>query len=135
MLLCRKAPKSTYVKCPPKTSKYVKSGTSSAERVFQEVRTSSEEMTSQDVEKWSKMDQKSTKNGPKWGSKVTKMDQNGPHGPLRGTLGHAGPPNSPKWAPFWPHLAPSWSFLGHFWPLSAPLGHQKCTKKGPNGPS
>ena len=51
-LEARKAPK----------SKYVKSGTSSAEMIFQDVRTSSEEMTSPDVEKW-----------PKW----TKMDPNG----------------------------------------------------------
>ena len=61
----------------------MKNKTNSAERLFQDVRTSSEEMTSQDVEKWPKW----TQNGPKWASKVTKMD---PNGPTWASSGHSG---------------------------------------------
>ena len=44
----------------------MKNKTNSAERLFQDVRTSSEEMTSSDVKKVTKMDQKIGPNGPKW---------------------------------------------------------------------
>ena len=66
----------------------MKNKTNSAERLFQDVRTSSEEMTSQDVEKlpkWTKMGFKSDPNGPKW----THM---GFFGALWGPFGPSGTP-------------------------------------------
>ena len=43
----------------------MKNKTTSAEMIFQDVRKSNEEMTSSDVKKVTKMDQKMSQNGPK----------------------------------------------------------------------
>ena len=65
----------------------MKNKTTSAERLFQDVRTSSEEMTSSDVKKVTKMDQKISQNGPKCVHKsylrnpeLMPMDPPGPSG-------------------------------------------------------
>ena len=57
----------------------MKNKTTSAEMIFQDVRKSNEEMTSSDVKKVTKMDQK-------W----VKMDQNGPSVRPRAPLGRPG---------------------------------------------
>ena len=70
----------------------MKNKTNSAERLFQDVRTSSEEMTSSDVKKVTKMDQKMGQNGPK-------SDQNGPKWTHMGLFGAL-------WGPFGPSGTP-----------------------------
>ena len=115
------------MKCPPKKSKDVKSGTSWAERAFQEVRTSSEEMTSQDVEKLSKMDQKWTKMG-------CKSDQNGPKWPTWASWGHFGARGAPKGSQRGSILAPFGPFLTLFGPLLVPLGPSWPPKVHQEGP-